>query len=152
MTRVALLSVAFLAAASIAPRRIYTILLAQMIPCSTFIQISTANAIRIEDKTRGARADEAALGILTVVLARLRRQLALVDICDPSSAYGSMITDYLTDYCNHYCSGNEKLTDTLNAGLVGLVALITDTSVGTQGIDAQTVLAEIRYGLALINI
>jgi len=40
----------------------------------------------------------------------------------------------------------------LNAGFVGFVALITDTSVGAQGIDAQTILTEIRYGLALVDI
>jgi len=89
MTCVPLLSIAFLAATSIAPRRIYAILLAQMIPGGAFIQISTANTVRIQDETRWARADETTLGILAVVLAWLRRQFALVDICD--SAYESMI-------------------------------------------------------------
>jgi NADPH-dependent 7-cyano-7-deazaguanine reductase QueF len=44
--------------------------------------------------------------------------------------YGSIMMDYIKHYWNYQCSDNEKLTDTLNAGFVSLVALITDTSVG----------------------
>jgi len=54
VTRVSLLSIAFLAAASVTPRRIYAILLAQVIPGGAFIQISTANTVRIQDETRRA--------------------------------------------------------------------------------------------------
>jgi len=46
----------------------------------------------------------------------------------------------------------KKITDTLNARLIGLVAFIADASVGTECVDAKTILTEIGYGFALVDI
>lgn len=73
MTCVALLVVAFLAAASVTSWSIYAILLAQVIPGRAFVEVPTAGTVGIQDETGRARADETALGVLAIVLARLRR-------------------------------------------------------------------------------
>lgn len=73
MTCVSLLVVTFLTAASITSWCVYAILLAQVISGRAFVQVPTAGTIGIQDETGWARADETALGVLAVVLARLRR-------------------------------------------------------------------------------
>lgn len=73
MARISLLGVALLAIACITSRGVYAILLAQMISGCAFVQISAANTVGIQDETRRARADEATLGVLTIVLARYWR-------------------------------------------------------------------------------
>lgn len=73
MACVSLLIVAFLAAASVTSWCVYAVLLAQVIPGRAFVQVPTADSVGIQDKTGRARADETALGVLTVELARLRR-------------------------------------------------------------------------------
>lgn len=73
MACVSLLIVAFLTAASVTSWCVYAILLAQVIPGRAFVKIPTADTVGIQDETGRTRADKTALGILTVVLARLRR-------------------------------------------------------------------------------
>lgn len=72
MTSVAILGVALLAAASVASLSIDAILLTQMISGRTFVQISAADAIRIEKEARGTGTREASFCVLAIVLARLR--------------------------------------------------------------------------------
>lgn len=52
MARIPLLRVALLTVAGIAPRCVYAILLTQVISDCTFIQISAANTVGIQDETR----------------------------------------------------------------------------------------------------
>lgn len=51
MARVPLLVVAFLAAASVASRSVYAILLTQVIPGRAFVQVSAADTVRVQDET-----------------------------------------------------------------------------------------------------
>lgn len=46
----------------------------------------------------------------------------------------------------------EKHTDTSNARLIGLVALIADAPVGAEGVNAEAIPAEIGYRFALVDI
>lgn len=73
MARIPLLGVALLTVASIASRCIYAILLTQVISGCAFVQIPAANTVGIQDETRRARTDEAALGVLAIILAGFRR-------------------------------------------------------------------------------
>lgn len=73
MACVSLLIVAFLAAASVTSWCVYAVLLAQVIPGRAFVQVPTADSVGIQDEAGRTRADETALGVLTVELARLRR-------------------------------------------------------------------------------
>ena len=82
MTRISVLSISISAAAGITALSIDALLLTQMITRSAFVEIATAYAIRIQNKSSWARACETSFGILTIELARLRRQLALVHICN----------------------------------------------------------------------
>lgn len=70
MTSVSVLRVTLLAAASVASLSVDAVLLAQMIPCRALVQISTADAIRIQNETGRTGTDETSFRVLTIVLAR----------------------------------------------------------------------------------
>lgn len=80
MTSVSVLRVTLLATASVASLSVDAILLAQMIPCRAFVQISAADSIGIQNETGWTGTDETSFRVLTIELARLWRYLALVYI------------------------------------------------------------------------
>lgn len=80
ITVITVLCVSLIARALVASFSVYAVLLANVLPSSTFIQISTGDTIGIQQETRWARANEAALGILAIILAMGEVIVALVDV------------------------------------------------------------------------
>lgn len=80
MTSVSVLSVALLTATSVAALSVDAVLLAQMISGRAFVEVPAANTVGIQDETGRTGTDETSFRVLTIILARSRRQLAFVNI------------------------------------------------------------------------